>query len=36
VQQSNQIYLVDVLDQLYFISEEQIMRQSLKINALLK
>lgn len=36
VEQSNQIYLVDVLDQLYFISEESIMKQSLKLNALLK
>lgn len=26
VEQSNQIYLVDVLDQLYFISEDAIMR----------
>ena len=32
---SNQIYLVDVLDQLHFIDEEQLARSSVKMSALL-
>lgn len=28
IEQSNQIFLVDVLDQLHFISEEKLVRQS--------
>lgn len=35
IQQSNQVYLVDVLDQLHFISEDGLMRQSIKLNAMI-
>jgi len=36
LEESNQIFLVEVLSQLHFIDEEAIMKQSLKVNALLK
>ena len=35
IQASNQVYLVDVLDQLHFISEEGLRRQSIKLNAMI-
>lgn len=35
IEQSNQIYLVDVVDQLHFIDQRQLMNHSLKMNALL-
>jgi hypothetical protein len=36
LESSNQIYLVDVLEQLYFINTEAIMRQNMKMSTLLK
>lgn len=35
IENSNQIYLVDVLDQLHFIDEEVIAKQSVKVKSLL-
>lgn len=36
IEESNQIYLVDVLNELHFIDEEQLVRQSVKMSALIK
>ena len=36
IELSNQIYLVDVLDQLHFIDEEQLAKSSVKMSNLMK
>ena len=36
IQTSNQVYLVEVLDHLKFINEDQLMRQSVKLNSMIK